>query len=758
MWYALRISPRADPDFASSAADLLRSTSRSLIVATGAAFLIWYTIIVISWPARMIIADPIALTVIVTSVLAIWLGSKRFLAAQALWQVGIAGAIALALHIFQLPEIAFLYMLLPLTAVVSVGWPFGLFSEGLVIALVLWFPHTLLIPPLSTSYVLAIAISGVFSGLLGWAATRTLLTVTQWSLFSYEEARKKMEDARTHRMELKQTQEDLVQANRELARLSDRLKVMYQVAEEARQAKAEFVANVSHELRTPLNMIIGFSEVITQSPEVYGDALPAALLADITAIQRNSQHLAGLVDDVLDLSQIEAGRMAVSKEWNSLQDIIENAALAVRALFDTKGLYLETDVLSDLPFVFCDGTRIRQVVINLLSNAGRFTEHGGVRIRVWRENEDAMISVADTGPGIPSEEQEKLFEPFQQADSSIRRRYGGSGLGLSISKRFVEMHGGRMWLESEVGVGTTITFSLPQLQMPRLEPLSGEGAIRWFSPYSDYEYRARTRPSRAPAPRLNPRYVLLEKGDTLQRLFARCLDGVETVAVRDIEEATSELSRLPAQALIVNTPPCDKSLITPAYPVGLPFGTPVVTCWVPGEDEAMAKLGVVRYLVKPVTRDSLLIALESLGEHVKNVLLVDDEREILRLFSRMLSTSAHRYSITWATSGQRALDLLRERQPDVILLDLVMPGIDGFQVLEEKSRDSAIREIPVVVVSSRDPKGEPIISDVLTVSRGGGLSAHDLLASVQAITQILSPAGVQPAQLGGPGQSETPGA
>jgi signal transduction histidine kinase/CheY-like chemotaxis protein len=609
-------------------------------------------------------------------------------------------------------------------------------------------------PYLTTTYSLGIIAGGAFTGLLGWTATHTLLTVTQWYLFSFQQARQKMEEAREQRVELKQTQEDLIQANRELARLSDRLKAMYQIANEARQAKEEFVANVSHELRTPLNMIIGFSEMITQSPQVYADSLPPALLADIAAIQRNSQHLARLVDDVLDLSQVEAGRMALSKEWTSLAEILDEAVLVVRALFESKGLYLEKEVSADLPPMFCDSTRIRQVVINLLSNAGRFTERGGVRVRAWCEKDDIVVSVADTGPGIALEDQEKLFEPFQQLDGSIRRPTDGSGLGLSISKRFVEMHEGKMWLESEVGVGTTFYFSLP-LETPLPAALTGDDDLgRWLSPYSEYEYKARTGRSKAPAPTLVPRFVLLEREDTLLRLFSRYVDGIEITSVQDIEGVMGELSRSPARALLVNAPPFEETPAPMDQLTNLPYDTPAITCWVPGEDEAAKRLGVVRYLVKPVTRETLLSTLEELGEDMKSVLLVDDEPEVLQLFARMLSSAERNYRILQATNGQWALSLLRERQPDVMLLDLIMPGVDGFQVLWEKSRDSTIREIPVVVISARDPSGEPIVSDTLTVTRGGGLSVRDILACIQAVSEVLAPS----VQSDGRGQPEKPAA
>ncbi len=752
MWYGLRMSSKADPDFLAAAADLLRSTSRALILTTSAICLVWYLAASMTdWGmASLERAFLVALAVTVTAVVALYLLPSKLAAAQALWLVGLSCAIVLAVFLFGEPEIAFFFGLVPLMAVVTLGWPAGLLAEGLLMAMVWLLSHTLPGAALPFGRGLGIVAGGAIAGLLGWSVTRSLLTVTGWALTTYNRAWQTVQEMREQRLELKQVQEDLALANRELARLSDRLQAMYQVAEEARRAKEEFVANVSHELRTPLNMIIGFSELITELPEVYSDQLPPMLLADIAAIQRNSQHLSRLVDDVLDLSQIEAGRMALTREQASLPEIVGAAVAAVRDLFESKGLYLRTDVEDRLPPVFCDTTRIRQVLLNLLGNAGRFTERGGVRVKAWREKDEAIVAVADTGPGIAPGDRERLFEPFQQLDGSLHRRHGGSGLGLSISKRFVEMHGGRMWLESEVGAGTTFHFSLP-LETPLPVALAGaDDALRWFSEYGDYRYRLRTRRSLAPAPVVLPRYVLLEKGQALQRLLDRYLQGIETAAARSVGEAIAELRRSPAQALIVNASPFEETWGPPEQLKSLPYDTPLITCWVPGEDEAARRFGVLRYLLKPVARDGLLSALQGLGQEVERVLLVDDDQEILRLFSRMLASSGRRYRVLRATTGQRALSLLREERPQVMLLDLIMPGMDGFQVLREKSQDPLIRDIPVVIISSRDPGGEPIISDTLTVARSGGLSVRDVLACIQAISGILSPA-PQPADRAQPG-------
>ena len=751
MLHTVHTLPEGKGELGSSTADLLQSTSRALIITTTVVCLIWQAALIGTWPDRyMGDFGPIVLVLGLTCLAALWLLPRQLVGAQAAWQLGLAAAITLTLYVFQQPFIGFFYALLPLMAILTVGWPAGVLAEGLVVGLLWFVSRSPALPPMPLALGASIAAGGALTGLLGWSVVNTLLTVTHWSVFYYERARERMQEAFEQRVELKQIQEDLVLANKELARLSDRLKAMYRVAEEARRAKEEFVANVSHELRTPLNMIIGFSEMIVEAPQLYGDRLPPALLSDIAAIHLNSQSLARLVDDVLDLSQVEAGRMALSKEWTRLQSVVDAATRAVWPLFESKGLYLEAEVEPDLPEVFCDATRVRQVVLNLLSNASRFTEEGGVRVRAWRGQEGVTVSVADTGPGIAPEDQKRLFEPFQQLDGSIRRKHGGSGLGLSISKRFVEMHGGRMWLESREGQGTTFYFTLP-LDTPLPEALAGADEVRrWFGPYVDHEFGLRTRRSKAPVPTVAPRFVILEKGETLRRLFERYLNEFEVVAVRELGEAVRELSRSPANALVVNAPADERPAVRPAE---LPYGTPVLSCWVPGDDETARRLGVVRYLLKPVTREALLTTLQGLGEGVRSVLVVDDEPDALQLFARMLSTAECGYRVMRTESGQRALSLLRERQPDALLLDLIMPGMDGFQVLQEKSRDPAIRDIPVVVITSRDPSGEPIVSDMLTVARGGGLSVRHLLACIEALSRILSPA--EPA--GDRGQPERPG-
>ena len=620
----------------------------------------------------------------------------------------------------------------------------GALTAAICTFLVLYAPskHLALDPALQS-----VALTNAWGALgLVWLTQRPLVTTMQWSWSSWERSRDLLEQARDYQAQLRQAMEDLADANLQLTRLNRLAQGLHQAAENARRAKEEFVANVSHELRTPLNMIIGYSEFIARAPHVYGGSIPPALLADLAVIRRNSQHLSDLVDDVLDLSQIEAGRMALMRERESLPEILAAATTAVRPLFESKGLYLRTDIAQDLPLVFCDRTRIREVVLNLLSNAGRFTERGGVYLRAWQDGDDVVVSVADTGPGIPAEQQERVFQPFQQADGSTRRVSGGSGLGLSISKAFVELHGGRMWLESQVGTGTVFSFRLP------VEPPApaDRKAYRWLNPYWDYQ--AHPRRSTIPRSVVRPRFVILESGNVLQRLLSRYMDNAEIVPVSSVENALRELADVPAQALLVNDISVSEALQRLNQSATLPCGTPAIVCSLVGMPEGARAIGIADYLVKPVSQDELLAALDRLPLRGKSILMVDDEPEALRLFQRMLAMSGRGYRVFRATNARQALSILHQRRPDAILLDLVMPEMDGFQLLEARATDPALRDIPVVVISARDPAGQPIVSRALGVTCSGGLSVPSLLACIEAISGILGTAGQAP----DPVPTETP--
>lgn len=749
MWHPLRtVLLKGDSEVASSLTDLLHATLRTIVLVTGGTCLLWYiTASVTDWWGEAI--EKIFLLLVAISIVALgtwYLLPRRMFAAHAIWALGSTGVMIFAVYLFRRPEAALFLVLLPLMAVITTGWLAGLAATGLVAVLAV-YSQPLFGFHFQPSYRLALTACSAAVGLLGWAAMRSVLNVAYWALNAYEKGQEQVAEAMQQRAELKQVHQDLIQANRELARLSNQLKAMHRIAEEARRAKEEFVANVSHELRTPLNMIIGFSEVILRAPETYGGRIPKALLADLAVIYRNAEHLSELVDDVLDLSRLEADQMALTKELVEFREIVEAAVTAVRPLLSSKGLYLRVDIPEDLPPVFCDQTRIREVLLNLLSNAGRFTDRGGVEVRVRQEGHDLLVSVSDTGRGIPPEHMDKLFQPFQQLDGSIRRRYGGTGLGLSISKRFIELHGGQIWVESREGVGTTFYFRLP-LETPL--PISASGERYTRSLIAGWEFLGRLHPSKAPAPTPRPRLVVVEQGDALQRLASRYLGDVEVVAVNELKEALHILAQTPAQALLVNTVSVGQALEDLRWTATLPEEMPVIICSIPGVHEAAVALGVSDYLVKPVSRETLLGALERLGLWSGTVLIVDDEPDALHLFGRILASRGNGYRVLQARDGQEALEIIRERRPDVILLDLVMPTMDGFRLLEIRSQDKTLRDIPVIVVSARDPAGQRITSNVLAVTRRNGLSAQQLLASIGF---FLSGVGMS-ARLSGPKRPE----
>jgi signal transduction histidine kinase len=637
---------------------------------------------------------------------------------------------------FQSPALTALALLSPLLAIMLGGLLTGLIA-GIGVALLITMLAQMGLPLIpSTADADLLYLAAAVLTLTSWIVTRELADAAVVATQAQEHAQRLVEEARSQRLELRQAEEDLLQANREQIRLLNRLEALNQIAEEARQAKQTFITNVSHELRTPLNMIIAYAELITQAPHLYGRRLPPTLLADMNVILRNSQHLSRLVDDVLDLSQIEMGRMALNKEWADVEGIIEMAAEAMRPLFQTKGIDLVTEVDADLPELYCDRTRVRQVIINLLSNAGRFTEQGSVKVCARRDGAKVVISVVDTGPGIEQADQQRLFEPFQQLDSSIRRKHGGSGLGLNISKHFVDLHDGRIWLESQIGAGTTFYVSLP-LDSPPNPESAPPGAQRWVSPF--HEYTPRTRPRVANIPHVSRRYVVLDGGSTLPRLLNRYVADVEIIAAAGSAEALAQLSESPAHALIVNTSSLTDDQTLATIPNRLPFDTPLFACQLASGD-SLRQQGIVNYLVKPVAGADLLHAVRALASPVRTVLVADDEPDLLRLFTRILSGAPERYRVISSTSGLEALELLREHQPDLLILDLVMPQMSGFDLLKTKEGDPSIRAIPVIVVSSRDPNSQPIVSNQLLVMRGAGFSIRDLLDSIDSLTTILAPA------------------
>ena len=646
---------------------------------------------------------------------------------------GLLGANLLLLHTTGLVE-TIIFLALPVgLAAVLIGAPVGAVAAVACSLYLLFGLSQVDVVPR------AVAVVNLWTTLgMIWLSARPLLLARQWFEANYDQSRLALEKSRDYQFQLRQALDDLTEAHHQLTQLNRLAHDLRHQADEARRSKEQFVANVSHELRTPLNMIIGFSEMALNSPETYGPDIPQSLLADLEIVLRNSQHLSSLIDDVLDLSQIEAGQMALMKERAALSEIVDEAVTAVRPLFNSKGLTLRRDIPRNLPALHCDRVRIRQVLLNLLSNAGRFTERGGVRVCARLVEDAIIVSVADTGPGISADEIDEIFKPFQQLDGSVQSHWAGSGLGLSVSKHFVELHKGRMWLESEPGQGATFYFRLP---VEEAISTAADGMMRWFSPYSTYVERSHI-PS-LPATANRPRLIVVEEGSALSRLLARYLDNAELAPVTSAEEALEAIAAIPAQALLVNAASVGESLGRIENEIALPYGLPIIVCSLPDLGAAADSLGADDYLIKPISRDDLLTALDRLENEIKTILIVDDEPDVLRLFRRMLASAGRNYRVLRASSARQARQIMADTKPDVVLTDLVMPEQDGYQLIAEMKADPALRDIPIVVTSARDPSSQPTVSKSLAVVRGGGIAIPQLLTAVSTLVSALSPGAVK---------------
>ncbi len=552
-----------------------------------------------------------------------------------------------------------------------------------------------------------------------------------WAEDYYQRTQQQLTDALDAKLRLEQALTDLTHASRQLTLLNDRLAALRAVAEEAQKTKTAFVAKVSHEFRTPLNMIIGLVDILMRSQELYGRKLPPAVIEDLGIIYRNCEHLASMIDDVLSLSQAEAGQLALHREPADLAEIIAEAATVVKPLIQKKGLWLKIEV-ADLPAVYCDRTRIRQVILNLLSNAACFTETGGITVRGATGEGCVTVSVADTGPGIAPQDMTRIFEPFCQGSQPLWRDRSGSGLGLSISKQFVEMHGGRIGLESRLGEGTVFEFELP-IEQP-LERASQHS--RWLSEAWVWLERDR-RPAALPVVQSQPCVLLHDPEGALRGALEGHTADLELIQVDDWRQVGVEAGRTVAHLALVGAPTM-LELVARLHEASQTLqDTPIAGCVVAPHTSRLNGADVLDILVKPIRRSALLEAVSGVSSGVRRILIADDDAEVVRLWTRMLQTSGHHYEITVARDGTEALAKLRAEQPDLLLLDMLMPGLDGKQVLEQKGLDPACHDIPVILVSAQDLEDEPAHYDSLTLTWNQGFTIGRVLACSLAASAVM---------------------
>jgi len=526
--------------------------------------------------------------------------------------------------------------------------------------------------------------------------TNNILSALSSASYHYKRSRELLEETRQHRAEISRILKERNQANYQLERLNQMLQFARLKAEEAREDRDRFVLAVSHELRSPLNFILGFSDLMVNTPETYAqlDRWPPGLFEDVQEIYRSSTHLLGLINDILAMGQIDAQQMTIYRERVSIQKLVEDVKEMAEPAFAQKGLWLEASYEPGLPLIFVDATRIRQVLLNLINNGLRFTQQGGVKIRVTQEPDSILVTVEDTGTGIAEEDIPKVFEAFRQVGQDSWRRREGSGLGLAISKRFIELHGGKMWLESEMGKGSRFYFTIPVLDTsqetgPILEQQGWRGDPRAL-------------------PGEEERLALLVAANSLVgRAIQHSLDTFKIVTVDSVEEIPEMVTKYYPQAIFVDK---SVSLEGRLRLRDLPYDIPVIGIFVPGMLDGFQSLpeNVHDYLVKPVDRKNLIEAVGRLGNGISRVMVVDDDPAMVRFVTQALKGANYLeeiprdYQFLTAFNGQQALDRLREQPVDVILLDLDLPDINGWEVLAELQNDPNLQQVPVIIISAMD--------------------------------------------------------
>jgi signal transduction histidine kinase/DNA-binding LacI/PurR family transcriptional regulator/AraC-like DNA-binding protein len=492
-------------------------------------------------------------------------------------------------------------------------------------------------------------------------------------------------------------------------------------AEEANLLKSRFLSTVSHELRTPLSLIVGTIEMLLRERPRRQTALPAPYQRDLSSIHASAQHLSRLISDVLDLASSQAGELHLACEPLRLGEVLAQVDMLGEALAREKGLTWQSDVPTGLPVVWGDRTRLQQVALNLVSNAIKFTEQGYVRLWAEAGKQQVVVAITDSGMGISSDEQEFIFDEFRQSERAAQRGYGGMGLGLAISRRLVALHGGKIGVLSTGadGAGSTFYFTLPSMAVDASATSAGED-------------------------RTGTVLLLTERAGAGERLVEYLAARGFTVEIIAQETHPSWLGQIlvsPPGAVVLDFEPAAEQwweLMQLLRRNPATQDIPVVFYELPeGEDHGVAL--ELDFLAKPVAAAELARALARQGFEAgrcdggRTILVVDDDPGILELHARLLEELAPKCRILKSHNGQEALELMARHRPDLVLLDLMMPVLDGFGVLEAMRQSELTRDVPVIVLTAQVLAGQDMArlqQGVAAVLNKGLFTGAEVLAQV----------------------------
>jgi PAS domain S-box-containing protein len=463
-------------------------------------------------------------------------------------------------------------------------------------------------------------------------------------------------------------------------------------AEAANRAKSKFIANMSHELRTPLSAVIGYTEMLEEEIQELGDP---HLLDDLGKITANARHLLSLINDVLDLSKIEAGRMTVAAEPFDVAEMLRDIAAGAEPLVEKKENRLVVELADGLGRAHTDQVKVKQCLLNLLSNAAKFTEKGTITLHAARETRDGkdwlVFAVRDSGIGMTAEQLAKLFQRFRQADDSTTRQFGGTGLGLSITRAFSRMMGGEVRVESTPGRGSVFTIEIPAVLDTTPPP------ARASAPQLPAETR----------PEPDDCVVVIDDDPAARELLTRFLqrEGFHARTAADGRAGLALVRALRPRVVLldVEMPHLDGWSVLHAIRSDPELGhTPVIMVSVVNEQSLGYTLGATDYLVKPIDWDQLNVIMDRYRDiqATADVLVVDDDPDARDRLRAMLARDGWR--VTDAANGREALARVAEATPALILLDLMMPIMNGFDFLAALRARPDGRDIPVVVLTARD--------------------------------------------------------